>query len=126
MSTLITQDGFNFTFDTTACNTCEGKCCTGESGNIFVSLSEIKAIVSLLDIDENSFREQHLVKKGYKYSLQEKIVGNSHDCIFYSRESNGCTIYQARPQQCQTFPFWDYFKNNIEELKEECPGISND
>ena len=66
------------------------------------------------------------MKRGYKFSLREKRVGNSHDCIFFDRSANGCGIYQARPQQCRTFPFWDYFKTHIEELQHECPGVLRD
>ena len=32
-------------------------------------------------------------------------------------------IYDARPNQCITFPFWDYYKTRLDELKQECPGI---
>lgn len=119
----MTQEGFVYQFDYSYCSDCGGRCCTGESGNIFVKRSEVIAMAALLKIDEQAFTKEFLVKKGYKYSLKEKKVGDSHDCIFYSREINGCSIYEARPQQCKTFPFWDYFKNNIQELKDECPGI---
>jgi Fe-S-cluster containining protein len=39
---------------------------------------------------------------------------------------NGCKIYDVRPSQCRTFPFW---KSNLEsmaeweKLKRTCPGI---
>lgn len=32
-------------------------------------------------------------------------------------------IYEVRPTQCRTFPFWDYFKTRVDELKLECPGV---
>ena len=123
MSSLIRQEGFSYAFTPDACNSCGGRCCTGESGNIFVRPEEITALSQLLGIAEPEFREQYLQKAGYKYSIREKIVGISHDCIFFDREANGCGVYMARPQQCRTFPFWDYYKNRIDELKAECPGI---
>ena len=125
MSTIMMQEGFNYAFDYSHCDGCGGRCCTGESGNIFVKRSEVQAIAEHLQMDEKSFAVEYLVKKGYKYSLKEHVVGDSHDCIFYSREIEGCSIYEARPQQCRTFPFWDYFKKNLQELKDECPGIMN-
>ncbi len=121
----MTQVGFDYAFDYSFCNSCSGRCCTGESGNIFVKNSEIQAIAELLKMDEKLFATEYLLKKRYKYSLKEHVVGDSLDCIFYSREAGGCLIYEARPQQCQTFPFWDYFKKNLQELKDECPGIVN-
>ena len=120
---IIKHDGFTYAFDTTACASCGGRCCTGESGNIFVSSEEIKKIAKLLKIKEKKLLANYMEKRGYKYSLKEKIVGVSHDCIFYDRELGGCSIYEARPLQCITFPFWDYFKTHMAELKAECPGI---
>jgi len=117
------KEGYPYVFNTTACETCGGRCCTGESGNIFVTPSEITSLSNLLKIDEIAFREAYLIKKGYKFSLKERIVGVSHDCIFYSREAGGCSVYMARPEQCRTFPFWEYYKTRVDELKMECPGI---
>ena len=126
MPTIIHQEGYPYAFDADACASCGGRCCTGESGNIFVRPDEIRVIATLLGLDIEQFRTDYLIKKGYKYSLKEKIVGISHECIFYERESQGCTIYAARPTQCRTFPFWDYYKTRVDELKAECPGIMND
>jgi len=120
---MMTQDGFPYAFDPAACAGCGGRCCTGESGNIFVSAEEIRALASLLGMSEPDFRQAYLEKRGYKFSLREKIVGLSHDCIFYDRDIGGCGVYTARPNQCRTFPFWDYFKTRVDELKRECPGI---
>jgi len=123
MSDLMRQDGFDFAFTPTACDTCGGRCCTGESGNIFVSPQEISALSKLLNLSELDFRKSYLLKRGYKFSLKERIVGLSHDCIFFDREKGGCSVYEARPMQCRTFPFWDYFKTHMGELKNECPGV---
>jgi len=120
---MMTQDGFPYAFNPAACAGCGGRCCTGESGNIFVTPEEILALAALLKMNELDFRQTYLEKRGYKFSLKEKIVGLSHDCIFYDRETNGCGVYAARPKQCRTFPFWDYFKTRVDELKRECPGI---
>lgn len=120
---MMRQEGFSYAFDPSACAGCGGRCCTGESGNIFVSPSEIAALCALLKIDESNFRMTYLEKRGYKFSIRERIVGLSHDCIFYDREAGGCSVYEARPAQCRTFPFWDYYKSRVDELKRECPGI---
>lgn len=120
---MMKQDGFPYVFDPNACAGCGGRCCTGESGNIFVSPSEIAALTALLKMDESDFRRTYLEKRGYKFSIKERVVGLSHDCVFYDREVGGCSVYEARPTQCRTFPFWDYYKTRAEELKRECPGI---
>jgi Fe-S-cluster containining protein len=123
MSNLINKNGFAYTFDVSACSTCQGRCCTGESGYIFVSKEEIKNLANLLNLEIGDFVNKYLYKKGYKYSIKEMLIDNSYECIFYDRASNGCKVYDARPSQCRTFPFWDYYKTRIDELKLECPGI---
>ncbi|AZV46918.1 zinc/iron-chelating domain-containing protein [Nautilia sp. PV-1] len=117
---LISKDGFSYKFDPEACKECEGNCCIGESGYIWVSPQDIKNISEFLNIDEELFKKTFLVKVGYRYSLKEKPYKNGYACVFFE---NGCKIYSVRPQQCRTFPFWDYYKNRIEELQKECPGI---
>jgi Fe-S-cluster containining protein len=126
MSDLIKKDGFSYAFDHTKCSTCNGRCCTGESGNIFLSIKELEDIALFLKLSNDQFIKMYLRKVGFKFSIKEKIVGMSHDCIFYDRESNGCMIYSVRPSQCITFPFWDYYKTRVEELKIECPGVIDD
>ena len=123
MQSLIKKNGYNYAFNPQACFACQGRCCTGESGYIFVSKEEAKKICDLLDMDIKDFVLKYLFKKDYKYSIKEVIHNNSHECIFYDRDSNGCKIYEARPTQCRTFPFWDYYKSRVDELKQECPGI---
>ena len=123
MSAIMKQDGYSYVFDPKACDSCEGRCCTGESGYIYVSKSEIEDISVLLNLNVNDFVSEYLFKKGYKYSIKEIKHNGSHECVFYDRENNGCGIYNARPQQCRTFPFWDYYKTRVDELKLECPGI---
>jgi Fe-S-cluster containining protein len=123
---IIKKEGYAYAFNSDACSTCAGKCCTGESGYIYVTKAEIFAIAELLDMDVNDFGVKYLFKKGYKYSLKENKIDDSYECVFYDRESNGCKIYMARPNQCKTFPFWDYFKTHVDELKDECPGIIDD
>ena len=117
------EDGFDYSFNPSDCENCEGKCCTGESGYIYVSKSEIKNIALILEMDVREFVNKYLFKKMYKYSIKEKKNGDSHECIFYDSTKNGCTIYDDRPLQCKTFPFWDYYKKRVDELKLECPGI---
>jgi Fe-S-cluster containining protein len=123
MRDIVTKEGFPYGFIQSACYSCGGRCCTGESGYINVNKSEIERIASFLEIDIDSFKKKYLYKNGYKYSIKEMVYNGSYECVFYDRENNGCSIYMARPIQCRTFPFWEYFKNNIEELKEECPAI---
>ena len=126
MSNIMREEGYSYNFNPSACETCQGRCCTGESGYIYVTKEEILKIAELLKLEVNEFVKEYLFKKGYKYSIKEIKFNDSYECVFYNRESNGCNIYDARPLQCKTFPFWDYYKTRIDELKLECPGVQND
>ena len=123
MSDLMKKEGYSYAFDSKACQECQGKCCTGESGYIYVNKTEIYAIAKLLNLNVNDFAVKYLFKKGYKYSIKKNKFEDSYECVFYDRQTNGCNIYEARPTQCKTFPFWDYYKQRVSELKEECPGV---
>jgi len=123
MSNIVQKDSFDYSFDITACSTCQGRCCTGESGYIYVTKREIVTICEFLDLSVKDFMQEYLFKKAYKYSIKERRFGEQHECIFYDRDTNGCVIYEARPLQCKTFPFWDYYKTRVDELKLECPGV---
>jgi Fe-S-cluster containining protein len=120
---MIKKDGFNYLFNPLACESCQARCCTGESGYIYVTKNEIEQIAKLLNLEVREFVKTYLFKKMYKYSIKERKVGESYECIFYDSSANGCSIYEARPKQCRTFPFWDYYKMRVDELKIECPGI---
>ena len=123
MHDIVTKAGYPYGFMPDACSSCGGRCCTGESGYIHVNKQEMERIADFLKIDVEEFKKKYLYKHGYKYSIKEIIHNGSHECVFYDREYNGCQIYIARPIQCRTFPFWDYYKTRVEELKNECPGI---
>jgi Fe-S-cluster containining protein len=122
---LIEKDGYDYKFDSSACFSCGGHCCTGESGYIWVKYKEIEAISNFLELSIENFAIMYLKKIKHRYSLVEKIreVEGDYACIFFDDVTKGCSIYPVRPLQCRTFPFWDQFKLDKEEVKRECPGI---
>ena len=57
-----------------------------------------------------------------RLSLKEK---SNFDCIFWN---DVCTVYNVRPLQCISFPFWDHVICSPKAWKaagEDCPGIDN-
>lgn len=53
------------------------------------------------------------------------------DCVFLDRKTMKgkaiCSLYEARPKQCRTWPFWPEnlaSPEDWEEAGEECPGIN--
>lgn len=121
---IITKEGFDFAFTPTSCEGCGGNCCIGESGNIWISKQEIVNLSIHLNIGLDKLFDNFLEKRGYKYSIKEvQLAKDNYACIFFDMEKRGCSVYEARPIQCRTFPFWDYFKSNKEEVFKECPAI---
>jgi len=54
-------------------------------------------------------------------SLQEK---KNFDCIFLTEK--GCSVYEGRPEQCRTYPFWSSIVEDKAAWDAEmasCPGM---
>ncbi len=118
------EEGYDFRFDPNACAACEGACCRGESGYIWMKFPEIEAMAAYLEMTTADFARIHLRKVGHRYSLTEKRLGEGdYACIFFDETKKRCSVYPVRPRQCRTFPFWEQFKNDDEEVRKECPGI---
>ncbi|WP_096018262.1 YkgJ family cysteine cluster protein [Campylobacter lanienae] len=117
------QDGFNYEFDSNKCDECGGKCCTGESGYIWISEDEIKSLGEYLGYKTELIKEIFLEKFGNRYSIKEKPYKGGFACIFFDEKNKNCSIYEYRPNQCRSFPFWEHFKRNFKELERECIGV---
>lgn len=105
-----------------SCKIC-GNCCRGEPGYVWVTDEEISAIASVLGQEVREFKEQHVRKKSGYFCLKERANG---DCVMLCPQTLRCTVYEVRPQQCRTFPFWDELmssKNMWEKYAEKCPGM---
>ncbi len=109
------RDGLAFT-----CTRC-GNCCTGAPGYVWVSHDEIRQIAEFRGEGVQEFSSRFVRRVQNRYSLIEKPGG---DCIFWDKKA-GCTVYQARPVQCRTWPFWP---ENVESAEswagvcQVCPG----
>ncbi|MCR8689344.1 MULTISPECIES: YkgJ family cysteine cluster protein [Campylobacter] len=117
------QDGFDYEFDPKKCDECGGKCCTGESGYIWIDESEIKILGEYLGYKPELIKEIFLEKFDNRYSIKEKPYQKGWACIFFDEKNKNCSIYEYRPKQCRSFPFWEHFKTNYKELEMECIGV---
>jgi len=117
------EKGFDFSFYPIACANCDGYCCTGESGNTWVNEQEILRIADFLGQDIKDFVSDYLVRIGKGFCIKEVKIEGSYYCLFFDEKNRRCSIYDIRPTQCRTFPFWEYFKDNPDEATKECPGV---
>ena len=65
-------------------------------------MEDIIALYMELGIDEEEFKRTYTDVVNKAFVLKSFPNG---DCIFYD-ERTGCGVYNARPLQCRTFPFW--------------------
>ncbi|WP_164103783.1 YkgJ family cysteine cluster protein [Candidatus Laterigemmans baculatus] len=105
------RDGLRF-----ECTQC-GDCCTGEPGYVWVDEQEIAALAARLEMDVDAFEHRFVRAVGLRKTLVEYPDG---DCIFLDPETRGCTVYDLRPVQCRTWPFWDSTLENRRAWKETC------
>lgn len=120
---VIQQNGFDFCFDPGACAACRGGCCRGSTGHVWVGEKDINRIGSFLHINRVDFIRHFVNRVNNRLSLKEQSIDGDYACVFFESKKQSCSIYEVRPQQCRSFPFWDYFKDNKEELCLECPGV---
>jgi Fe-S-cluster containining protein len=106
------------------CTQC-GNCCTGSSGAVRVSDTEIEVLASRQDMRPDEFRTVYTrTLRGGDISLREKRNG---DCVFFAR-GKGCSVYEDRPRQCRAWPFWRPVVASRERWDEEaldCPGMND-
>ncbi|MBW3543530.1 MAG: YkgJ family cysteine cluster protein [Planctomycetes bacterium] len=110
------KDGLRFT-----CTQC-GDCCTGEPGVVWIDDEEVARIAELTGKPVAEVRLFHTRLVGDRVTLIELPNG---DCTFLDGKTRRCSIYQARPRQCRSWPFWP---SNLktpqawQEVERVCPG----
>jgi Fe-S-cluster containining protein len=105
------KDGLRF-----ECSQC-GDCCTGAPGFVWVNQEEIEAIAAKIQMDVEKFEKLYVRKIGVRRSLVEFPNG---DCVFFDTEKRNCSVYEARPRQCRTWPWWNSNINSEKAWKETC------
>jgi uncharacterized protein len=117
-----------------SCERCS-YCCRGERGYIFLSPDDLRRLLHRFALDFKSFFRDYctLVDAGSGMALSLRDVergagpagpGLSYDCVFWGE--GGCAVYEDRPVQCSTYPFWASIMESEASWRDEarsCPGI---
>ena len=83
---------------------------------------ETRAIAGHLDMRVGTFKRKHTFVDEDGWRQLRFAEGR---CTFLSPDGR-CGIYEVRPVQCRTFPFWPEFMDGGEwtdEVRELCEGI---
>jgi Fe-S-cluster containining protein len=100
---------------------------------------EVDRLAAHLGISRQKTLKEYCRKIGGRISLKEvKTPQGGYDCFFLkelpavkkeeevSLPRRVCGIYEARPLQCRTWPFWDgnlASRENWENAGKRCPGM---
>ncbi|ORC36612.1 zinc/iron-chelating domain-containing protein [Marispirochaeta aestuarii] len=109
-------------FECTGCS----RCCRHEPGYVFLSDNDLSRLCAAKELSRAEFLEKYCrsvnIHGFSRLSLREK---DNYDCIFW--KDGGCSVYESRPLQCRTYPFWEPFLNSREDweaMSGECPGVN--
>ena len=104
-------------FHCTAC----GECCTGAPGYVWVQAHEIQAMAKAKGVTVGQFKKRYVRRVRGRLSLKEHANG---DCVMLGGER--CSVYEAKPVRCSTFPFWSEVLDSRDEWEDtasRCEGI---
>lgn len=100
-----------------------GGCCIsrGEYGFVFMTDFDRKRMAEVLGVSTAEFTETYCDQTNGAYHLKEDL--KRPECMFLKK--NRCSVYEGRPTQCRTWPFWPEVmgaKAWKKEVVQFCPG----
>lgn len=106
------------------CTEC-GHCCRvrGSYAHVYMTDEELTGLAKLKGLSESEFRWRYTTVDELGWT---ELLFDADRCVFLDDASNRCTVYEARPTQCRTFPFWRNFVRDGEwtkEVGEMCEGV---
>lgn len=101
-----------------------GNCCLsrGEYGYVFLTRDDRVQMAKHLNLALKDFTKKYCDQKNGVYHLKEESTRT--ECVFLNGKR--CNVYEARPVQCRTWPFWPEVMNAKtwnKEVKTFCPGV---
>lgn len=102
------------------CSGC-GECCRW-TGAVLLTESDLPRLADHLKVSEQEFIDRHtrLAPNRQQLALLDKPDGS---CEFL--EENRCALYEARPEQCRTFPYAWSVPQGCPELDKLVAGQKN-
>lgn len=99
-----------------------GKCCVsrGDYGYVYVTPKDRRALAKHFGLSTREFTKQYCEKEAGVWKLKDFTSA----CVFL--QDKRCSVYEARPTQCRTWPFWPEnmrAKAWDKAVTEFCPGM---
>lgn len=111
---------------------CEGKCCKpawdGKAYFVFLTKADREKLVMFLGqpIRYFAIKAEFTSTRFTKETTKQWVLNNDFNKPCRFLKNGRCSVYEARPTQCRTFPFWPELMVNLKtynEVKKDCPGI---
>jgi len=120
-STPPEAKGSGLRFECTQC----GQCCwtRGQYTHVYLTPPDMERLASTLGLGVPAFRERYTFRDEDGWMELEFTGGR---CVLLDPETNLCTVYESRPVQCRTFPFWPELIQRgrwTAEAKRICEGV---
>jgi Fe-S-cluster containining protein len=96
-----------------SCAKC-GNCC--KVGFVYLNKNDMIKLAGKLKLPLKEFKKKHTSMVLW---LGRVMKYGKEGCVFL--KGNVCSVYDARPEQCATYPYWK--KLDINRAKEYCSGI---
>lgn len=121
MAEIIYENGLRF-----ECARCS-YCCGNGPGVVYLSEQDLENLCVALKIDAKECVEKYCRWVMYYGGVEVLALqeNEKYTCILWN---NGCSVYEGRPLQCSTYPFWSWMiadKETWNECSKTCPGMNN-
>lgn len=83
------------------CTEC-GRCCRTQ-GSVVMDEEEVQSAAELLGMGVEEFKDAYA---SHRLDGWIRLKDDNDACVFLDQDTNHCQIYEARPLQCRTYPFW--------------------
>ena len=99
-----------------------GRCCTsrGSYGYVYFTLEDRRRLARVLGITTSAFTRKYCRQTGGHWHLRDP----QKSCEFL--DGTRCSVYEGRPAQCRTWPFWPENMNARtwnDDISKFCPGV---
>lgn len=109
------SQGLHFT-----CTGC-GVCCSGK-GRVWLNERDLYTLAETLKLPPHELVARSVERVEGRWALKENP--QTGDCTFLREQR--CTVYEGRPRQCRTFPWWPSTLKSPErwaEVARVCEGV---